>query len=243
MLALLRRRNHLGASLSAYSSGACTRSLSISLSHPTYLLCSSNTSLGKTLVSTGLAASFLLKIPADQLLRRRFLYLKPLQTGFPSDSDSRFLLHKLSSLAARRSLLRPILASDAVLSPSSRETRALGLVTGDGDGGGDELVCETMFAWREAVSPHLAAERETGAVPDSSVVELLRRRLELGLGCHGEGEDFEAFCVVETAGGVASPGPSGTLQCDLYRSSFLLNSRLQSFYFTIMILKKVKRKF
>ncbi|EEF27301.1 hypothetical protein RCOM_0247860, partial [Ricinus communis] len=28
---------------------------------------------------------------------------------------------------------------------------------------------------------------------------------------------FDSFCIVETAGGVASPGPSGTLQCDLYR--------------------------
>jgi dethiobiotin synthetase/adenosylmethionine--8-amino-7-oxononanoate aminotransferase len=27
----------------------------------------------------------------------------------------------------------------------------------------------------------------------------------------------EVWKVLETAGGVASPGPSGTLQCDLYR--------------------------
>ncbi|PWA92862.1 Aminotransferase class-III [Artemisia annua] len=42
--------------------------------------------------------------------------------------------------------------------------------------GGLELVCKTMYAWKEAISPHLA-----------------------------------------TAGGVASPGASGSLQCDLYR--------------------------
>ncbi|MCI50148.1 bifunctional dethiobiotin synthetase/78-diamino-pelargonic acid mitochondrial-like [Trifolium medium] len=31
-------------------------------------------------------------------------------------------------------------------------------------------------------------------------------------------EKSEVLCVVETAGGVASPGPSGSLQCDLYRT-------------------------
>lgn len=32
-----------------------------------------------------------------------------------------------------------------------------------------------------------------------------------------DGDEAEKWAVVETAGGVASPGPSGTLQCDLYR--------------------------
>lgn len=30
-------------------------------------------------------------------------------------------------------------------------------------------------------------------------------------------EEGNVWKVLETAGGVASPGPSGTLQCDLYR--------------------------
>lgn len=76
-----------------------------------------------------------------------------------------------------------------------------------------ELVCETMYAWKEAVSPHLASEIESCVVEDSRVVETMEERLRIGL----EGHKMDAFCVVETAGGVASPGPSGTLQCDLYR--------------------------
>ncbi|KAK9931839.1 hypothetical protein M0R45_019099 [Rubus argutus] len=51
--------------------------LTIPLSHPIYLKRSSNTSLGKTLVSTGLAASSLCS------LNYSFLYPKLIQTGQP----------------------------------------------------------------------------------------------------------------------------------------------------------------
>lgn len=86
-----------------------------------------------------------------------------------------------------------------------------------GDNSGDDelskLVCKTMYAWGDAVSPHLAAERENGAVEDSALLEMVQRCLEIGAGK----EKMDHFCVVETAGGVASPGPSGSLQCDLFR--------------------------
>ena len=91
----------------------------------------------------------------------------------------------------------------------------------EGDVGGgavSQLVCKTLYAWREAVSPHLAAERESGVVEDAAVLELLQKCLRFELEGGGEkGKETEIFCVVETAGGVASPGPSGSLQCDLYR--------------------------
>lgn len=87
-------------------------------------------------------------------------------------------------------------------------------VLGEERGEASELICKTLFAWRDAVSPHLAAEREMGTVEDSAVLENLQSCLERGL----EGWDnLNLFSVIETAGGVASPGPSGTLQCDLYR--------------------------
>lgn len=82
-----------------------------------------------------------------------------------------------------------------------------------GNAPNSELVCKTMYAWGDPVSPHLAAERESGVVKDSTLLELLQRCLEIGVGK----EKMDSFCVVETAGGVASPGPSGSLQCDLYR--------------------------
>lgn len=76
-----------------------------------------------------------------------------------------------------------------------------------------------MYAWKEAVSPHLAAERESGPVDDATVLQLLQSCLASGFGPNGgsEGAKTRAMCLVETAGGVASPGPSGSLQCDLYR--------------------------
>lgn len=71
-----------------------------------------------------------------------------------------------------------------------------------------------MYAWKEAISPHLAAEREGAVVGDSEVLGLLKKCLEIGVGINNKGS---VLSLVETAGGVASPGTSGSLQCDLYR--------------------------
>ncbi|EYU42430.1 hypothetical protein MIMGU_mgv1a0184292mg, partial [Erythranthe guttata] len=157
------------------------------LTHPIYTIWASNTSLGKTLVSAGLTMSFISPSPspssAAPLPKKRFVYLKPVQTGFPDDSDSRFVYRKFSDFFAM-----------------------------------SEVVCKTMYGWKEAVSPHLAAAREEAAVEDSEVLDMLKRCLINGLaGKSGASEELEVMCVIETAGGVASPGPSGTLQCDLYR--------------------------
>lgn len=84
-------------------------------------------------------------------------------------------------------------------------------------GATSELVCKTLYAWKEAVSPHLAAEREDAMVGDSAVAAMLESCLREGMVSGNQDEGREVLCVVETAGGVASPGPSGTLQCDLYR--------------------------
>ncbi|EEF30903.1 adenosylmethionine-8-amino-7-oxononanoate aminotransferase, putative [Ricinus communis] len=109
--------------------------LSFPLSYPTFLIWGSNTSLGKTLIPTGLAFSFRLSSPGT----RKFLYLKPVQT----------------------------------------------------------------------------AERENGVVEDAAVLEILKIELE-AINKDKNGK-LDSFCIIETAGSVASPGPSGTLQCDLYK--------------------------
>lgn len=212
--------------------------MDLPLSHPTFLVWASNTSLGKTLVSAGLAASSLLSKSLSK--PRKFLYLKPIQTGFPPDSDSSFVFRKLSHLSLRRHRLSPLFASNHVLKASVPAAKAalgqeiaencesgihnLGWyqerrIEGDGVSAvASELVCKTLYAWREAVSPHLAAQREGAVVEDAAVLRMLlkclREEFENG---RDEGNDKDVFCVVETAGGVASPGPSGLLQCDLYR--------------------------
>ncbi|KAK1290895.1 hypothetical protein QJS10_CPB18g00222 [Acorus calamus] len=246
---LFLRRHRLYIRLRLLSTTAAASSppppLEVTLSHPIYMLWGSNTGVGKTLVSAGLAVSSLSSSDPPNP-PPKFVYIKPVQTGFPRDSDSRFVHRKVSEIFLRRRTPLPLLASDHALRASGP---AAGEVPGGGAGdaeaerscvmeggwkdlwsyverlvpgtesetGGSssnaaELVCKTIYTWKEAVSPHLAAEREGANVSDPSLRESLGRCLEACL----KGRD-RTMCVVETAGGVASPGPSGTLQCDLYR--------------------------
>ncbi|XP_064987850.1 bifunctional dethiobiotin synthetase/7,8-diamino-pelargonic acid aminotransferase, mitochondrial-like isoform X2 [Musa acuminata AAA Group] len=216
----------------------------LDLTNPTYVVWGCNTGVGKTLVSAGLAASVLSPCSTDP---SGFLYLKPVQTGFPRDSDSRFVCRKVSALFRRYEggSLSGLLASDHVLNASRAAAGELlggrleqpdeaeeggaasrGLCmyeetrTGMGEAkeGESKLVCKTLFGWKEGISPHLAVKREGMPVEDSSLRELLGRCLGLSLGGGGDdGGKKRIWRVIETAGGVASPGPSGTLQCDLYR--------------------------
>ncbi|KAB5552692.1 hypothetical protein DKX38_010003 [Salix brachista] len=219
-----------------FLSTTSSQPLHLPLSFPTYMIWGSNTSLGKTLISTGLSSSFLLS-PLTTKKTHKFVYLKPIQTGFPSDSDSHFVFSKLSSLASHRSSPLSLFASNSVLNSSlsaasslfgddsKTKDRNFGIYNlnfreenrfvKDGVNVVSELVCETLYAWKEAVSPHLAAEKENGVVEDYLVLETLEKCLRKEE--DRKEEEMDVFCVVETAGGVASPGPSGTLQCDLYR--------------------------
>lgn len=193
--------------------------------------------------------SFLSSSSSSAFPKRRFVYLKPIQTGFPDDSDSRFVYRKFSQFFASKSLPFSVFASNSVLRasiPAASDVLGNGVVGGNlaevVEKGGEfgyglknvhwyeerklqgsesnetelfpvsEAVCKTLYAWKEAVSPHLAAEREEAMVSDSEVLDMLRRCLG-----NDSTEEFEVISVIETAGGVASPGPSGSLQCDLYR--------------------------
>ncbi|KAJ0031311.1 hypothetical protein Pint_14194 [Pistacia integerrima] len=265
MLPLFFRRHSLRLLHRRHSHHYSTsQPLHLPLAHPIFQIWSANTSLGKTLVSAGLSSSFLLSSSSN----KKFLYLKPVQTGFPADSDSRFLFTKLSALSLRRNFPFNLLLSDTVLksSPSAAKSvlsekfevhgekcrpgmcdlnfSAQSKIMSDKNGKDVicELDCKTLFAWKEAVSPHLAAERESGVVGDNEVVELLGKCLREGLESDRR-ERMEALCVVETAGGVASPGPSGSLQCDLYRQvivrsahSSLCSAKLSLLFLVLHIL-------
>ncbi|XP_010443450.1 PREDICTED: bifunctional dethiobiotin synthetase/7,8-diamino-pelargonic acid aminotransferase, mitochondrial-like [Camelina sativa] len=225
---LLRHRlRHLCHRIRFYSTAVSPppppHSFHLPLNHPTYLIWAANTSLGKTLVSTGIAASFLLQQPSSSAAK--ILYLKPIQTGYPSDSDSRFVYSKLDSLSLRRRI--PLSISNSVLRSSLPAAESMrSNVEASNNGmcdlnfreekmvtGAPELLCKTLYAWEAAISPHLAAERENATVEDSVVLRMIEKCLTEEIGS----EKLDLLCLVETAGGVASPGPSGTLQCDLYR--------------------------
>lgn len=218
-----RRRLHSSSGTSA----------SVPLSTPTFAVFGANTGVGKTLVSAGLAAA-LLSSPSPSV--SSVAYLKPLQTGYPIDSDARFVFSRTPALLRASSSPRAtrLVASCRTLFPSPAvETEAEPLhesqekVVTYGMGGAEAakvLACSTVYAWREPVSPHLAAAREGMAAGDDEVKGCVEQwLLEEGVG--------EAWKVLETAGGVASPSASGTLQCDIYRcvqftSCSLLSYRL-----------------
>ncbi|MQM07889.1 hypothetical protein Taro_040734, partial [Colocasia esculenta] len=253
-VALLCRRHRLSGSsilrplLSHYRSFSVSvpssHDLEFDLSHPTYVVWGANTGVGKTLVSAGLAASVLCdpRPAASATVPSQFLYIKPAQTGFPQDSDSRFVHRKVSDLFLRRRDSSPLglLASNHVLKASAvaavdvagveqlederdeglrdlgfYEERRVGGV--DWEGEDSKLICKTLYAWREAISPHLAAKREKAGVEDAVLLKSLKRCLSYRLESGGSTAKDHLWRVIETAGGVASPGPSGVLQCDLYR--------------------------
>lgn len=198
------------------------------------------------------------------LPKKRFIYLKPVQTGFPDDSDSRLVYRKFCDFFASKPPPFSVFASNSVLkasipaatnvlgSVSVRNEDFRGEVVEKGENyvaglknvcwyeekklqGSDsneaelfpvsEVVCKTIYAWNEPVSPHLAAEREGAMVEDLEVLDMLKRCLgNVFVGNSCSSEEYEGMCIIETAGGVASPGPSGSLQCDLYRCVFVLMS-------------------
>ncbi|KAH0291198.1 PLP-dependent transferase [Aureobasidium namibiae CBS 147.97] len=74
-----------------------------------------------------------------------------------------------------------------------------------------DITSKTLLQFDDPVSPHIAARISKEPIDDQSI---LTRVYEELLG-YATGKD--AVAVVETAGGVLSPAPSGNVQADLYR--------------------------
>jgi dethiobiotin synthetase/adenosylmethionine--8-amino-7-oxononanoate aminotransferase len=79
----------------------------------------------------------------------------------------------------------------------------------------------TLFAWKNAVSPHLAVKLEGRLVSDAELVAAIADALRR----HSPGEDGRSaqMVLLETAGGPCSPAPSGTLQVKLIQNSHVLS--------------------
>lgn len=162
----------------------------------------SGTGVGKTLVSAGVfAAARRAKLPAR--------FLKPVQTGFPADSDG--------ALVARLASVGHTLGAHAATAAGITDPAPCT----------DPTAARTLYAWKDPVSPHLAVEREGRAVADAEVADATRAELaNFGAAVLGSGADGSpapivrgacGLALVETAGGPASPGPSGSLQADVLR--------------------------
>jgi len=86
-----------------------------------------------------------------------------------------------------------------------------------------EVRCHTLYSWSTPISPHLAAAKEVKTVTGEDLLAKLQAHLQQGQETEEEegGKESQArgITLVETAGGVLSPGPSSALQtqADLYR--------------------------
>ncbi|KAI9704634.1 MAG: hypothetical protein M1820_005382 [Bogoriella megaspora] len=70
---------------------------------------------------------------------------------------------------------------------------------------------KTLFQFSKPVSPHLAAREDGNVVQDSVILQTIHETLR------ESAERKDEFAIVETAGGVHSPAPSGKSQADVYR--------------------------
>jgi len=159
------------------------------------------TGVGKTLLSAGLMrAAAARSLPA--------LFIKPVQTGVP-DSDGATVA-RLCGGGCRHE-------------PAAHAASAgLGIFTAPGEAKvtPPPTRVTTLFAWLAPVSPHLAAAREGRGVENAEIVRATRAEMDafgpLVAAATGAESPSEALAIVETAGGVASPAPSGSLQCDVF---------------------------
>ncbi|KAK9235445.1 pyridoxal phosphate-dependent transferase [Lipomyces kononenkoae] len=74
------------------------------------------------------------------------------------------------------------------------------------------IQADCLYQFNEPVSPHIAAKDSIDNAPlDSELLESIYSKLSQ------YADDAPGWALVETAGGVHSPGPSGTSQADLFR--------------------------
>jgi dethiobiotin synthetase/adenosylmethionine--8-amino-7-oxononanoate aminotransferase len=170
----------------------------ISLASTAICIWGSNTGVGKTLFSAGLA-------DACRRQEQSLLYLKPVQTGFPEDSDASYVAAVLGADGANTHYTHGPHAAE--LLKNQPATQLSNFIESS-----PEYLVKTLFAWRDPVSPHIAVETEGRPVSDTAIVASVAEHLNA---FHGR------VSIIETAGGVGSPGPSGSLQSDILRPLLL----------------------
>ncbi|CAM9133199.1 unnamed protein product, partial [Phaeothamnion confervicola] len=151
-----------------------------------------NTSIGKTVVSAGLCRAAL-------RVGVRVSYIKPVQTGPDADADA--VARWCTGPAGERS---------------------------------DHLRTSTLFHYNTPISPHLASALDGTPATDAAVLDLvvatinrhfapepppppIPRPNSTAAGARAAAPNTGRLALLEMAGGVLSPGPSGTLQADLFR--------------------------
>lgn len=157
-----------------------------------------NTDVGKTVISTGL-----LRAAAASKEFGAVSYIKPLQTG---GADAAFVKKHAAEVSTDFSGTHDV--SSGFASPL-REPPRFPIVHSpmthahapyDRQG----VSCHTLFEWSTPSSPHVAAALEDHQVSDDQILSALAAQLAPpAQGSEAEGPSFK---LVETAGGVLSPG-------------------------------------
>lgn len=137
-------------------------------------------------------------------------YIKPVQTGFPHDSDAALVAAVCGGSPTAGAHAAALLGTPAgsTLAPRLSPERWLQ----EHGVQGQAVHASTLFAWSEAVGPHVAMEREGRAVADDSVVAATLALLRQHSGLVEREGLRPGLALVETAGGVCSPSASGRLQ-------------------------------
>ncbi|EKX52140.1 hypothetical protein GUITHDRAFT_161318 [Guillardia theta CCMP2712] len=176
---------------------------SLNLSIPSYVVWGSGTNVGKTLISAGIC-NFLSKDQARMVGRRVVVILHD-RRGFPEDSDA----DTVAAVCGGRSEVGE--HASQILINGPEVSYFPDLLHQDQ---ACNVLARTEFAWSHAVGPHLAVQMEGRAVSDEQILQ----RLQEELSTFGErGGGAKKFAIIETAGAVNSPAPSGTSQVDLLR--------------------------
>ncbi|KAF2856472.1 PLP-dependent transferase [Plenodomus tracheiphilus IPT5] len=75
----------------------------------------------------------------------------------------------------------------------------------------------TLFKFDEAVSPHVAARGAKHLPSDEDISRTVFKSVQQQASLLSSDASARGFSIIETAGGVLSPGPSGTPQADIFR--------------------------
>jgi dethiobiotin synthetase/adenosylmethionine--8-amino-7-oxononanoate aminotransferase len=146
-----------------------------------------NTDLGKTVVSAGLAQTLAL----NNSSLGNFGYIKPVQTGVKPDDDG----------GGDAGFVQQAVESVLIEKKYSKKKQI----------GGN--LFRTLYRWPEPVSPHLAALLNKNSISIPTAKQLANHISTSAKNDFVEGSSI----LVETAGGVLSPSPDGTLQADVFR--------------------------
>jgi len=187
-----------------------------SLLYPSFQVWGSNTAVGKTLVSAALAKR-------ARRANHQLFYLKPIQTGYPEDSDAKFV-HEVAKSSSKRnsdgSLVKVTMRRNGITSGAHAAMCETNEEQKNEEQEDDVSIwCHTEFAWNVAAGPHLAEKTEGRPVSDEAVIDAIRSRLHEFTHGNNDCEKYEGeqkkFALIETAGGVASPSSSGNLQSNV----------------------------